>query len=81
MTVIPFPRVRNRSFVVRHARRMAAMSQTAGERHLERLLRDQMEISRRRGIPEEVIADEARAVEAAIRAALWSVILFEGGAA
>jgi hypothetical protein len=79
--VVPFPRVRNRDFIRRHARRMCEMRQDKGEAHLQRLLDQQMETMRRHGIPEPVILDEARAVECAIRAELWRVVLFEGGAA
>lgn len=79
--VIPFPRVRNRVFVTRHAVRMTEMAPDKGEAHLRRLLDQQMDTMRRRGIPEPVIVEEARAVEAAIRAELWRVVIFEGGAA
>ncbi|MBN9470650.1 MAG: hypothetical protein J0J10_17940 [Bosea sp.] len=80
-TVIPFPRVKNRAFVTRHATRMTQMAPDKGEAHLRRLLDQQMDVMRRRGIPEPAIVDEARAVEAAIRAALWHVVIFEGGSA
>ncbi len=80
-SVIPFPRVKNRAFITRHAIRMTEMAPDKGEAHLRRLLEQQTEVMRKRGIAEPVIADEARAVEAAIRAELWRVVLTPGGAA
>lgn len=79
--VIPFPRVRDNQFIRRHARRMTEMAPAKGEAHLRRLIELQMDTMRRRGIPDPIIVDEARAVEAAIRAELWRVVIFEGGAA
>lgn len=80
-SVIPFPRVNNRAFITRHAIRMTEMAHDKGEAHLRRLLEQQMEVMRKRGIPEPVITDEARAIEAAVRTELWRVVIFEGGAA
>lgn len=80
--VVPFPRVRNREFIRRHARRMTEMNQAAGEKHLQRQLELQMDTMRKRGIPEPIIVAEARAVECAIRAELWRVVMqTPGGAA
>ncbi len=79
--IVPFPRVRNRTFISRHALRMAEFNPAAAERHLERLLRDQSDLMRRRGISEAVIAGEARAVECAIRAALWHLVMRNPGGA
>lgn len=79
--VIPFPRVKNRAFITRHAIRMTEMAPEKGEAHLRRLLEQQMDVMRKRGIPEPVIVEEARAVECAIRAALWHVVILEGGSA
>lgn len=79
--IVPFPRVRDHSFIRRHARRMTEMAPAKGEAHLRRLIEQQMDVMRRRGIPEPVVVDEARAVESAIRAELWRVVIFEGGAA
>lgn len=79
--VVPFPRVRNGSFIRRHALRMAEFNAGAAERHLERLIRDQMDLMRKRGIPEPVVVDEARAVECAIRTALWNLVMRNPGGA
>lgn len=66
-SIIPFPRVKNRAFVTRHAIRMTEMAPEKGEAHLRRLLDQQQEVMRKRGIPESVIAEEARAVRARCR--------------
>ncbi|SER58451.1 hypothetical protein SAMN05216548_12715 [Faunimonas pinastri] len=79
--VLPFPAVRRRDFVLRHASRMAQLSHDAGERHLRRQLDIQAETMARRGIIAEMIASEIRALEAAIRAELWLLVLTPGGAA
>lgn len=79
--VIPFPRVRNRAFITRHAIRMTEMAPGKGEAHLRRQIELQMETMRKRGIPEPIIVAEAQAIEAAIRAELWRVVIFKGGAA
>lgn len=80
-SIIPFPRVRNRAFITRHAVRMTEMARPKAEQHLQRLLEQQMDVMRKRGVPEPVIIQEARAVEAAVRAELWRVVILEGGAA
>lgn len=79
--IVPFPRTRNTAFIRRHALRMAEFGPAAAERHLERLLNDQMATMRKRRIPEPVITAEARAVESAIRAALWHLVMQNPGGA
>jgi hypothetical protein len=81
VTVLPFPRVRNRTFVLKHARYIASLSQQAGERYLAQQLDTQAGTMRRRGIDEPWIEDECRRLEVAIRAALWSFILRRPGGA
>lgn len=80
-TVTPFPRVRNRPFIGRHARRMTEMNPAASERHLQRQLEIHMDTMRRRGVAEPLIIAEARAVECAIRAAIWHLVILSDGAA
>ena len=79
--VIPFPRVRNRPWIARHARRMTEMSQEAAERHLRRHLQTMAEALRRMGIPAEVVANQVYSAERAIRAELWRSEMTPGGAA
>lgn len=79
--VIPFPRVRNRAWIARHARRMTEMSQAAAERHLANHLGIHAATMSKRGFAADVIRAEVQAIEAAIRAELWRVVLTPGGAA
>ncbi len=81
MPVVPFPRVRDRRFVARHAARIAASKPETGEKLLAHCLAVQAETMGRRGIPPDVIAREVRSLENAIRAELWNVVLTPGGAA
>lgn len=79
--ILPFPRVRDRAFVRRHAAVMASYSSDAGEKYL----RIQLDVQRRtmvkRGIAAPIIDEHLRALERAIRAELWRTALTPGGAA
>jgi hypothetical protein len=77
--VIPFPATRRRSFIRRHAARMAALPERTAEKHLAHQLNVQVETMHRRGIPADVIECERRSLEAAIRAELQR--LYFGGVA
>ena len=79
--VIPFPRVRNRPWIARHARRMTEMSQEAAERHLQRHLQAMAETLGGMGIHADVVADQVYSAERAIRAELWRSVMTPGGAA
>lgn len=79
--IIPFPRVRERPFVLKHARRMAELSQSTAENYLQQQLSIQVATMRKRGVDAESIEQHRRALELAIRAALWRVMLTPGGAA
>jgi hypothetical protein len=81
MTIIPFPRVRDLSFVRRHASFMASCSARAAETHLRTQLDVQRRTISRRGIEPELIEAQLRNLEAAIRAELWRRVLTPGGAA
>jgi len=81
VTVIPFPRTRNRPFVLKHAARMAKLPQKTAEKHLAHQLQVQAQTMTKRGIAPEIIEDEIRALESAIRAELWYVVMLGGGAA
>jgi hypothetical protein len=75
--VLPFPRARHRTFVRRHAAHVAAMGRNAGERYLANQLKVQRETMTRRGIAPELIERECRSLEAAIRVALWWIVMRE----
>jgi hypothetical protein len=79
--VRPFPRVRHRPFVLKHAGNVSAMGQAAGERYLRQQLDVQRQTMARRGIAWDLIEAEVRALESAIRAECWRLILTPGGAA
>ena len=68
--VLPFPRVRDRAFVRRHAARMASLSHRAAEKHLACQLRVQVETMRKRGVDPELIEAQRRDLETAIRSHL-----------
>jgi hypothetical protein len=77
----PFPRWRHRPFVLKHAGNVADMGQAAGERYLGQQLDVQRKTMEKRGIAPELIDAEVGALERAIRAELWRMILMPGGAA
>ena len=80
--VLPFPRSRDRAFIIRHAGIMAAASSTAkAEAHLQRQLTIQRETLQRRGVAPEVISAELDAIAGNIRAACWRLLVAPGGAA
>jgi uncharacterized protein DUF6074 len=77
--VVPFPQVRRRRFVVRHANRLAALSHKTAEKLLRATLKQQSETMARKGIPPAVIERESHNLESAIRAELWRQILLRPG--
>jgi hypothetical protein len=79
--ILPFPRVRDRRFVTRHARRMADLCTAAAENHLATQLDLQRRTMLRRGIDHTMVDEQIRALEMAVRAELWRVVLTPGGAA
>lgn len=79
--IIPFPRTRNRPFIIKHAIRMANLPQKTAEKHLAYQLKVQAQTMARRGIPFTTIDNEICTLENAIRAELWHVVLSRGGAA
>jgi hypothetical protein len=72
-TIVPFPRTRDRAFIERHARLMASYSPQGAERHLAVQLAKQRSVLAGRGVASEVIDEHIRALQTAIRAALWSL--------
>jgi hypothetical protein len=69
--VLPFPCVRRRGFVLRHAQHIASVSRVTGERYLSCQLKIQLDAMIRRGIAPKLIELELQALEHAIRAELW----------
>ena len=73
--VVPFPIVRRRSFVRKHAARMASLPETTGEKHLAYQLRLQTETMLKRGIAPDIVEQEVRSLETAIRCELGRLVL------
>jgi hypothetical protein len=70
------------SCVIRNlARLMATYSTTGAERTLAMQLDRQHEAMLRKGIPPEIVARELRALESAVRAWLWTIVMQGGDAA
>jgi hypothetical protein len=78
-TVVPFPITRD--FIRRHAARLAEAQPQTAEKILLHTVRVQLDAMARRGIAAELIAQEARALETAIRVELCRLTIFQGGAA
>lgn len=77
--VLPFPLRRRVAFVDRQARHIAGMNAEAGERHLAYQIKLQRDTLSRKGVDPARIDAEIKALEAAIRAALWRAVLAPGG--
>lgn len=79
--VVQFPRVRDRRYIQKQASFLAGQRPDVAEKHLRAAIKVQRDTMQRRGIAPEAIDEQLRAVELAIRAALWSEVLTPGGAA
>jgi pyruvate kinase len=79
--VIPFPRWKDRAFVLRHARRMTELRPAKAEGHLQQQLDIQRQTMLRRGVNPVLVEQHVRSLECAIRAELWRLVLVPGGAA
>lgn len=66
--------------MAKHAANMAEMPAAAAERYLTQQIRVQRETMERRGISGERIRQEMRALELAIRATLWRIVMVGGRA-
>ncbi len=73
--VIPFPRTRDRDFAKRIARRMSELPPPTAEKHLANQLRVQVETMQRRGIAHDMIEEQRRQIEAAVRQEQISLFL------
>jgi hypothetical protein len=79
--VLPFPRARNRPYVMRQALRMAAMTQKGAEGHLTYQLTIFRGSLLRRGLAAHLIDAQARDLEASIRAEFEKLTLAAGDVA
>src|SRR3712207_2351360 len=79
--VVPFPSARRSRFVRKQAAYMAALPQAAAEKHLQQQLELQARTMSRKSMDPEIINEDLRQLELAIRAALWSLVLSPEGAA
>jgi uncharacterized protein DUF6074 len=78
--VLPFPITRRHGFARRQAEVAASYSPRSGEAYIKRQLIIRADALRRRGVSEALVVREVHALEAAIRAELWKLVLFGGAA-
>jgi hypothetical protein len=78
--ILPFPVTKRAEFIARQAAYAASLRKESGEAHIRRQLDTQRQVMHRRGIAPALIDREVRALENAIRAALWREV-FAGGVA
>lgn len=79
--VVPYPSTRRVGLIRKLARLMARYSADAGDRTLAARLDVQRTALLRRGLPPNVVEREMRALELAVRAELWAVVMRGGDAA
>jgi Family of unknown function (DUF6074) len=79
--VLPFPRAKNRPYVMRQALRMAAMTQKGAEGHLTYQLTIFRGSLLRRGLDPHLIDSHARDLEESIRAEFEKMTLATGDVA
>jgi hypothetical protein len=72
--VIPFPLARRLDLIHRQAEYAICLRPEKAEQHIARQLQCQADALHRRGVSNDVIAHELKAMEAAIRAAMWNVV-------
>jgi GTP-sensing pleiotropic transcriptional regulator CodY len=72
---LPFPLDRRHDLVTRLAAQMLARSPSDANKHLVVELERHRRILRRRGFADSVIAAQIRALESAVRAELWRVVI------
>jgi hypothetical protein len=77
--IVPFPQIRRRRFVMRHAIRLAGLPHKTAEKLLAATLTQQAEVMARRGIAAAIIEREICSLESAIRAELWRRVLLRPG--
>jgi Family of unknown function (DUF6074) len=80
-TVIRFPLVRRRDFVLRNAARIADASPRTAEKLLAHAVQVQVDTMARRRIAPDLIAREAKSLENAVLRELGRLMLLEGDTA
>jgi len=73
-TVVPFPLARRLDLIHRQAEYALCLKPEKAEQHIARQLQCQADALHRRGVSDDIIALELKAMEAAIRAAMWNVV-------
>jgi len=74
--VVPFPQVRRVHFIEKAAARVAAArSREAGENILQAAVQKQCRALARRGVAPERISHQRCALESALRASIWHLVL------
>jgi len=79
--VLPFPLARRVGLVRRQAAYALSMKPASGERQIERIVEQQRESLVSKGCPSDLVAEQCRQLEGAIRAAMWGRTFGQGGAA
>jgi hypothetical protein len=77
--IVPFPLAKRRQMIARQARYAAALSADAAERHIAHQLRMQADALLRKGVESNLVQQELKSMEAAIRKLLARAVF--GGAA
>jgi hypothetical protein len=73
--IVAFPFACRLGLILRLAEQMAARRPVAAEKYLQQQLRRQIEALHRRQVPDQIVEREIRALESAVRAALWRLVL------
>ncbi|HEY8578639.1 MAG TPA: DUF6074 family protein [Beijerinckiaceae bacterium] len=80
-TTLPFPADRRAGAVRRLAAQILNYNRDGGEKLLQARLRKHAACLAGKGIDPELIAEDVRRFEGAVRARLWEIMLRDGGAA
>jgi hypothetical protein len=73
--ILAFPLNHRRKLIAAIARQMLARSPVEAEKHLQLQLRHQAAALRRRQLPEKTIRAQTLALDRAVRAELWRVVV------
>jgi hypothetical protein len=73
--IVVFPLARRRALIVRLAAQMAARPMALAERYLQQQLGRQIDLLHRKKIPDRIVEREVCALESAVRAELWRLVL------
>ena len=79
--IVPFPSVRRVAYVRNLANMMVHYRPEAAERTLAAQLNAQRAAMLRRGLTPDVVERELRALELAVRARLWTIVMQRGDVA